>query len=95
MMAECDFYMNLYDDFIKTRNDENDKILWKMYKILDLMKATNEKDPNGFMENGLRMIMLLYNKFEIDSYDLSSHDLIETLPDKKEELIFILKEEFT
>ena len=40
-MAECDFYMNLYDDFIKTKNDENDKILWKMYKILDLMKVTN------------------------------------------------------
>ncbi len=94
-MAECDFYMTLFDDFIKTRNDENDKILWKMYKILDLMKATNEKDPNGFMENGLRMIMLLFNKFEIGSCDLGSHDLLETLPDKKEELILILKEEFT
>ncbi|NVM19449.1 MAG: hypothetical protein HWN80_17240 [Candidatus Lokiarchaeota archaeon] len=94
-MAEFDFYMNLYDDFIKTRNDESDKILWKMYKILDLMKVTNENDPNGFMENGLRMIMLLFNKFEIDSCDLSSFDFIETIPDEKEELIFILKEEFT
>ena len=95
MMAECDFYMNLYDDFIKTRDDENDKILWKMYKILDLMKVTNQEDPNGFMENGLRMIMLLFNKYDINSCDLSSYDLIETVPDKKEKLLFILKEEFT
>jgi len=94
-MAECDFYVNLYDDFIKTRNDENNKILWKMYKILDLMKETNENDPNGFMENGLRMIMLLFNKMELSAYDLSSYDLIETSPDKKEELLCLLKTEFT
>ena len=95
MMAECDFYINLYDDFIKTRNDENDKILWKMFKILDLMKVTDEKDPNGFMENGLRMIMLFFNNFYLNSCDISSFDLIESSSDKKEELIYILKEEFT
>jgi len=95
MMVECDFYMNLYEDFIKTRNDENDKILWKMHKILDLMKVADEKDQNGFMENGLRMIMLLFNNFNINSCDISSSDLIETSSDKKEELIYILKKEFT
>jgi len=94
MMAECDFYMNLYEDFIKTRNDENDKILWKMYKILDLMKVADEKDQNGFMENGLRMIMLLFNNFIINSCDISSSDLNETSSDKKEELICMLKKEF-
>jgi hypothetical protein len=95
MMAECNFYMDIYDDFIKTQNDENDKILWKMYKILDLMKITNEKDPCGFMENGLRMIMLLFKNFKMNSCDLSSFDLKETSPDKKEELQYILKTEFT
>ena len=94
MMAECDFYMNLYDDFIKTENDENEKILWKMYKILDLMKATDGNDPDGFIENGLRMIMLLFKYYNINSCDLSSFDLNETSPDKKEELRFILKTEF-
>ena len=95
MMAECDFYMNLYDDFIKTSDDEDQKILWKMHKILDLMNITSEKDPSGFMENGLRMIMLLFNTYDINSCDLSSYDLIETAPDKKEKLLFILKGEFT
>ncbi len=94
-MAECDFYMNLYDDFIKTSDDEDQKILWKMHKILDLMNITSEKDPSGFMENGLRMIMLLFNTYDINSCDLSSYDLIETAPDKKEKLLFILKGEFT
>jgi hypothetical protein len=94
MMAECDFYMNIYDDFVKTQNDENNKILWKMYKILDLMNYTNKKDPNGLMENGLRMIMLLFKNFKMNSCDLSSFDLNETSQDKKEELQQILKTEF-
>lgn len=94
-MPEYDFYINLYDDFINTRNDEDQKILWKLHKILDLMKITSENDPTGFMENGLRMIMLLFNKYDITSCDLSGNDLFETFPDKKEELLFILKDEFT
>lgn len=94
MIAEYDFYMTLYDDFIKTKNDEKNKVLWKTYKILDLMKITNENDSNGLMENGLRMIMLLFKNYEINSYELSSYDLSETSTDKKEELQFILKTEF-
>ena len=94
MMAECDFYMNLYDDFIKTRNNEHDKILWKTYKILELMKLTNGKDTNGLVENGLRMIMLLFNNFNFNSCDLNGIDLNETPPKDKEELQHILKTEF-
>lgn len=95
MMAECDFYMNIYDDFVKTRNNEKDKIMWKTYKILDLMKCTKEKDANDLMENGLRMIILLFNHFKMNSCDLNSFDLNETSQDKKEVLYSILKKEFT
>lgn len=95
MMTEYDFYMNLYDDFLETRNDQSDKILWKMYKIIDLMKLTDEKDTNGFMENGLRMIMLLFNHFRIESYNHCSFDLFNTPFNEKEDLMGILKEEFT
>ncbi|HUW89477.1 MAG TPA: hypothetical protein VMV43_03060 [Candidatus Nanopelagicaceae bacterium] len=95
METECDFYDNLYDDFLETRNEENDKILWKMYKIIDLMKITDEKDDNGFMENGLRMIMLLFNRFKITSCDLCSFDLLDTPFNEKEELMLILQKEFT
>ncbi|MBY9008356.1 MAG: hypothetical protein KGD74_00660 [Candidatus Lokiarchaeota archaeon] len=94
MMTEYDFYMNLYNDFLETRNDENDKILWKMYKIIDLMNATNEKDPSGFMENGLRMIMLLFNHFKMDSCDLCSNDLFNAPFNEKEEVMLVLHKEF-
>ncbi|GAH33993.1 unnamed protein product [marine sediment metagenome] len=95
MMSECDFYTNLYDDYIETRNDENERFLWKTRKIIDLMKVTTEKDTNGFMENGLRMIMLLFKQFRINSCDLCSIDLIDTPFNEKEELILILQAEFT
>jgi len=94
-MSECDFYTNLYDDYIETRNDENERFLWKTRKIIDLMKVTTEKDTNGFMENGLRMIMLLFKQFRINSCDLCSIDLIDTPFNEKEELILILQAEFT
>ena len=94
MMTECDFYNNLYDDFIETRNDENNKILWKMYKIIDLINLTGEKDTNGFMENGLRMIMLLFNHFKVDSCDLCGIDLFDTTLHEKEEIMSVMLKEF-
>ena len=95
MMTECDFYSNLYDDFLETRNDENEKILWKTHKIIDLMKITPEKDTSGFMENGLRMIMLLFKHFKLSSCDICSYDLFDTPFNEKEELRLILQKEFT
>ena len=95
LMTECDFYMNLYDDYIETRNDENERFLWKTRKIIDLMKFTTEKDGNGFMENGLRMIMLLFKHFKMSPCDLCSYDLFDPTFNEKEELMHILHEEFT
>ena len=94
-MSECDFYSNLYDDFLETRNDENDKILWKTYKIIDLMKISDNKDTNGFMENGLRMIMHLFKHFKICSCDLCSYDLFDAPLNEKEDLMLVLHKEFT
>ena len=94
-MTECDFYNKLYDDFVETKNNENDKILWKTFKIIDLINLTSEKDTNGFMENGLRMIMLLFNHFAFDSCDLCGIDLFDTTLHEKEELILVMQKEFT
>ena len=94
-MTECDFYNKIYDDFVETRNDENDKILWKTYKIIDLMKISDNEDTSGFMENGLRMIMLLFKHFKLCSCDLCSCDLIDAPSNEKEDLKLILHKEFT
>ena len=95
MISEYDFYVNIYDDFIDTRNDENERILWKTHKIIDLMKITDGKDTNGFMENSLRMIMLLFKYFKITSCDLCSFDLFDTPFNEREELMLTLQREFT
>lgn len=94
-MTECDFYNNLYDDFLETRNDENDKMLWKTYKIIDLMNISDNKDTSGFMENGLRMIMLLFKHFKMCPCDLCSYDLFDAPLNEKEDLKLILHKEFT
>lgn len=67
MISEYDFYMNLYDDFIKTNNFKNDKILWKMNSIIKLMQLTEGSEEGEFCESGLRMIMVLFNSYQFDS----------------------------
>jgi len=91
---ECDYYMNIFNDFLIAENDENQKVLWKMRTIIDLMKITDEQDDNGFMENALRMIMLLFNHYIMTPCELERNYFINAPFDEKEELITILKEEF-
>ena len=92
--CECDFYMNIFDDFLLAKNDENQKTMWKMRKIIDLMKITDGQGDNRFMENALRMIMLLFNHYIITPCELERNYFVNTTFDEKEELITILKEEF-
>ena len=92
--CECDFYMNIFDDFLLAKNDENQLIMWKMRTIIDLMKATDGQDDSGFMENALRMVMLLFNHYNMDPCELECNYFINAPFDEKEELITVLKEEF-
>lgn len=94
IVCECDLYTNIFDDFLLTENDENQKIMWKMHTIIDLMKITGGQDDNGLMENALRMIMLLFNQYTMTPCELERNYFVDTPFDEKEELITILKEEF-
>ncbi len=94
VVCECDFYMNIFDDFLLAENDENQKIIWKMRTIIDLMKVTDGQDDNGLMENALRMIMLLFNHYIMTPCELERNYFVNAPFDKKEELITVLKEEF-
>jgi hypothetical protein len=86
--------MNIFDDFLLSRNDENQKIMWKMRTIIDLMKITDGQDDNGLMENALRMIMLLFNHYNITPCELERNYFVNAPFDEKEELMTVLKEEF-
>ncbi len=94
MISEYDFYMNLYDDFIKTNNFKNDKILWKMNSIIKLMQLTEGSEEGEFCESGLRMIMVLFNSYQFDSCDIKSKDFDNSSIHQKEIVVQILREEF-
>ena len=94
VVCEYDFYMNIFNDFLLAQNDENQKIMWKMRTIIDLMKITESQDDNGFMENALRMIMLLFNHYNMTPCELERNYFVNAPFDEKEELITVLKEEF-
>ena len=94
VVCEYDFYMNIFNDFLLAQNDENQKIMWKMRTIIDLMKITENQDDNGFMENALRMIMLLFNNYNMTPCELERNYFVNAPFDEKEELITVLKEEF-
>jgi len=65
-----------------------------MRTIIDLMKVTDGQDDNGFMENALRMIMLLFNHFNMTPCELEYNCFVKAPFDEKEELMTILKKEF-
>ena len=94
MISEYDFYINLYDGFIKTNNIENDKTLWKMNSIIKLMKLTEGSDKEEFCESGLRVIMALFKNYQFDSSDIKSKDFDSSSIQEKEILIPILRDEF-
>ena len=94
VVSECDFYMDIFNDFLLAKNDENQKIMWKMNTIIDLMKVTDGQDDNGLMENALRMIMLLFNHYNMTPCELERNYFVNAPFDEKEELITVLKEEF-
>jgi len=94
MISEYDFYMNLYDTFIKTNNNKNEKILWKMNSIIELMKLTEGSEEGEFCEIGLRMIMVLFKSYQFDSCDIKSTYFDNSSIQQKEIVVPILREEF-
>jgi hypothetical protein len=68
-MTENEFYINLFDDFLSTCDNPDEKIMWKLRSIIKLMDKS--KNINGdFCENGLRMIMSLFDDYEIEPWEI-------------------------
>ena len=86
--------MNLYDKFIETHNDKNQKILWKMNSIIKLMNITEGNEEGEFCENALRMIMILFKDYIFSPYELNSNDFDTNKCHGKEMITPILKQEF-
>ncbi len=69
MMTENQFYISLFDEFMINSADPEKKIMWKLNSIIRLMNMTKNYESD-FCENALRMIMILFNEFEFESWEL-------------------------
>jgi len=69
MIIENQFYISLFDEFMINSADPEKKIMWKLNSIIRLMNMT-ENYESDFCENALRMIMILFNEFEFESWEL-------------------------
>ena len=81
---ENQFYISLFDDYMNNSSDPEKKIMWKLNSIIRLMDIT--KDYEGdFCENALRMIMILFNEFEFEPWELINSNEC-TVPEKEKNL---------
>ena len=94
MMSELDCYGNIFDDFLKTEGKEKEKILWKSFYIIKLMNKMKKVHSNPFfIENALRMIIVLFKNYEIDPCEIDDQSKPISECENKSEIKKILFEE--
>ena len=93
MITECDIYIDIFNEFLKTQNNENEKALWKMKTILNLMRLTKNSDQRELCENGLRMIIILYNNYTVYPFEINPSCLSDPSLPNSSEFVSILKSE--
>jgi hypothetical protein len=69
MMMESAFYINIFDEFLHTEDDPQKKLMWELKSIISLMHKAKGLDDD-FCENGLRMILTLFNNYEIEPWEI-------------------------
>lgn len=94
MNKELEFLASIYEGFLKTRNDQTQKFIWKLNAITKTMKFSNDQGDNGFCENALRMIMTLFRNYTIDESEIEESSIKEPEFNDKEVILPILIEEF-
>ena len=91
---ELEFLAAIYEGFLKTRNDQTQKFIWKLNAITNTMKFSNDQSENGFCENALRMIMTLFRNYTINDSEIEETSLKEPEFNDREVILPILIEEF-
>jgi hypothetical protein len=69
MMMESSFYINIFDEFLDTEDDPQKKLMWELKSIINLMQKAKGLDDD-FCENGLRMILTLFNDYKIEPWEV-------------------------
>jgi hypothetical protein len=69
MMMESCFYIDIFDEFLQTEDDPQKKFMWELKSIINLMQKAKGLDDD-FCENGLRMILTLFNDYKIEPWEI-------------------------
>ena len=94
MNEELEFLSTIYEAFLKTKNDQSQKFMWKMNAITKTMNFSNDQNDDGFCENALRMIMILFHNYNIDESEIEEISHSEPPYNERNEYLPILIEEF-
>jgi len=94
MNEDLEFLASIYEGFLKTKNDQTQKFIWKLNAITNTMNFSNDQGDNGFCENALRMIMSLFHNYIINDSEFEDNSFQESKFDDKELILPILIEEF-
>ncbi len=99
MIAEVEFFTEIFEEFLGMENYFYGNELWKSHSIIKLMRASDEFEDQKIVEEGLKIIINLCRFKEcgelLDSYELESQSLNELPETEKILLGSILKAEFT
>ncbi|MFX0040726.1 MAG: hypothetical protein ACFFCY_13415 [Promethearchaeota archaeon] len=98
MISEVELFGEIFDDFLGLDNKLYENDLWRSLSIIKLMQASDGITNKKIVEEGLNIIINLYNFKEcgalLDSYELESHSINELAGPEKTLLGSILKAEF-
>ncbi len=99
MIAEIEFFTEIFEEFLGMDNQIYENELWKAHSIIKLMRVSNEFVDKELVEEGLKIIINLCRFKEcgdlLDSYEKESYPINELEESEKILLGSILKAEFT
>lgn len=98
LISEVEFFTEIFKDFLGLDGNFYENDLWRSHSILKLMNSSNELVDKKIIEEGLKIIINLYNFKECgalsDCYEIGSYTINELAESEKTLLGSILKAEF-
>ena len=75
MSNEGEFYDQLFESYNSLHNESNKIETWKMHQINELMTTFNDKNNSQIVQNGLIVIMAIFDENLKDSFYLKSKNV--------------------
>ena len=98
MISEVEFFTEIFEDFLGLDGNFYENDLWRSHSIIKLMHASDMLTDKKLIEEGLKIIINLYNFKECgalyDFYEIDSHCINDLAESEKTLLGSILKAEF-